>query len=101
QADVEVEHLAERDVERADAAADRRGERAFDADEIFLERLDGVVRQPVVEFLETFLAGEDLEPGNFALAAVSLRDCRVEYADARRPDVRAGAVAANERQDWI
>ena len=50
QADVEIEHLAQRDVERADAAADGRGERAFDADEIFLERLDGVVRQPVVEF---------------------------------------------------
>ena len=52
QADVEIEHLAQRDVERADAAADRRGQRAFDADEIFLERLDRVVRQPVVEFLE-------------------------------------------------
>ena len=48
QADVEVEHLAQRDVERADAAADGRGQRAFDADEIFLERLDGVIRQPVV-----------------------------------------------------
>ena len=34
QADVEIEHLAQRDVERADAAADRRGERALDADEI-------------------------------------------------------------------
>ena len=33
QADVEIEHLAQRDVQRADAAADRRGERAFDADE--------------------------------------------------------------------
>ena len=49
QADVEVEHLAQRDVERADAAADGRGQRALDADEVFLERLDGVIRQPVVE----------------------------------------------------
>ena len=49
QADVEVEHLAQGDVERADAAADGRGERALDADEVFLERLDGVVGQPVVE----------------------------------------------------
>ena len=64
QADVEIEHLAQRDVERADAAADRRGERAFDADEIFLERLDGVVGQPVVELVLGGLAGEDLEPGD-------------------------------------
>jgi hypothetical protein len=70
QADVEVEHLAQRDVERADAAADRRGQRALDADEIFLERLDRVVRQPVVELGLGRLAGEDLEPGDFLLAAV-------------------------------
>ena len=31
QANVEVEHLPQRDVQRADAAADRRGQRAFDA----------------------------------------------------------------------
>jgi hypothetical protein len=40
-------------------AAHRRGQRAFDADEIILERLDGVVRQPVVEFLEGRLAREN------------------------------------------
>ena len=34
QADIEIEHLAQRDIERADAAADGRGQRAFDADEI-------------------------------------------------------------------
>ena len=52
QADVEIEHLAQRDIERADAAADGRGQRAFDADEEFLERVDGVVGQPVVERLK-------------------------------------------------
>ena len=85
QADVEVEHLAQGDVERADAAADRRGQRAFDADEEFLERLDGVVRQPVVELLERFLAGEDFEPGDLALAAVGLLHRGVEHAHAGAP----------------
>ncbi len=99
QADVEIEHLAQRDVERADAAADGRGERAFDADEIFLERLDGVVRQPVVEFLEAVFAGENLEPGDFLFAAVGFGHRRVEHAHAGGPDVRAGAVAADERDD--
>ena len=34
QADIQIEHLAQRDVQRSDAAADRRGQRAFDADEV-------------------------------------------------------------------
>src|SRR5206468_207961 len=34
EADVEVEHLSEGDVERADAATDRGGQRALDADEV-------------------------------------------------------------------
>ena len=38
QAHVQVEDLAQRDVEAADAAADRRGERALDADEVLAER---------------------------------------------------------------
>ena len=49
EADVEVEHLPQGDVERADAAADGRGQRALDADEVLLERVDGVVGEPVVE----------------------------------------------------
>ena len=40
QAHVEVEDLAQRDVERPDAAADRRGERALDPDEVLAEDVD-------------------------------------------------------------
>src|SRR6266542_4184509 len=43
QAHVEVEELAERDVEGSDAAADRGRERALDADEVLAERLDRLV----------------------------------------------------------
>ena len=44
EAGVQVENLAQRDVDRTDAAADRRGERPLYADEIFTERGYGVVR---------------------------------------------------------
>ena len=101
QADVEVEHLAQRHVERADAAADRRGERAFDANEIVLERGDGVVRQPVVELVLGGFAGKNFKPGNLAFAAVSLLHRGIEHTDAGRPDVRAGAVAADEGQGGV
>ena len=79
QANVEIEHLPQRDIERADAAADRRGQRAFDADEKFLERLDRVVRQPVVEFVLRRLAGEDLDPRDLLRAAVRLLHRRIEH----------------------
>ncbi len=61
QAHVEVEHLAQRDVERADAAADGRGERPLDADEVVRERVEGLVGQPAVELLERLLARVDLD----------------------------------------
>ena len=38
QAHVEVEDLAQRDVQRADAAADRRGQRPLDPDQVLAER---------------------------------------------------------------
>src|SRR5439155_6750292 len=101
EADVEVEHLTERHVERADAAAHRRGERTFDADEEFLERIDGVVGQPVVELLESGFACEHFEPGGLAFAAVGLVHGGVEHALTGGPDVRPRAVAADKREDWV
>jgi len=101
QAHIQVEHLAERDVERADAFAHRSGQRAFDADEVILERLDGFVREPVVEFLERLLTGPDFEPFDLALTGIRFLDGGVEHADAGGPDVRAGAVATDERKGWV
>ena len=68
QADVEVQHLADGDVQRADAAADRGRQRALDADEVGLERLQRLVGQPGVEQLLRLLAGVDLGPGDLLLA---------------------------------
>src|SRR5262249_51241538 len=89
----------ERDVQRADAAADGRGERALDADEVVRERLDGLVREPRAEVVERLLPRVDLHPADLALAAVGLRHGCVEDPDARAPDVGAGAVTLDERND--
>ncbi len=72
QADEEVEHLPQRDVQRSDAAADRRRQRTLDADEIVAERVDRFVGQPVVELLEALLARVDFHPRDLPLAAVGL-----------------------------
>src|SRR5688572_29419401 len=100
-ANIEVEHLSEGDVQGTNAATDRSGEGTFDSDEIFLEGLDRVVWQPVVEFVLGGFAREHFEPGDLAFAAVGLFHRCVENALARRPDIRSGAVTADERNDRV
>src|SRR5258708_36608807 len=101
EAGIEVEHLAQRHVQRANAAADWGGQRAFDADKVFLEGFHGIVRQPMVELLEGNFTREDLEPGNLAPARVGLLHCGIEHALAGGPDVRPGAVTADEGEDRL
>ena len=99
QADVEVEQLAQRDVERADTAAHRRRQRSFDPDQIFLERLDGFVGQPGVELVERFLARPHFHPRDLTLAAVNLLEHVVEDILRGAPDVGPGAVTLDKRND--
>jgi hypothetical protein len=94
-----VEHLTERDVERADALANRGRQRALDADEVLSISLDGALGQPVVELSLRLLAGEHLVPDDLAFAPVRLLDGGVEDALGGSPDVGAGAVALDERND--
>ena len=101
QADVEVEELAQRHVQRADAAADRRRERPLDADEVLLEVLDRLVGEPVAGLLERLLAREDLVPRDLLLPAVGLLHGGVEDADARAPDVPPRPVALDEGDDRV
>ena len=100
-AGVEVEDLAQRHVQRTNAAADRRGQRSFDGDAQIARRGDRVVGQPAGELAEGFFAGKDLKPADGALAAVGLFDCGVEDSLRGLPDVAAGAVAFNKRNDGI
>ena len=101
QAGVQVENLAQGDIDRTDAAANRRCKRPLDTDEIFTKRSHGVVWQPFIKFVLGFLSGEHLEPNDLFCAAVGFLHSCVEYELASSPDVRANAVAPNERDDWV
>src|SRR5690606_17859425 len=101
QADIQIKNLAQGDVERADAAADGRGQRTLDADEVRLERLERLVRQPFTGFVERLLTGEDFLPLHLALPAVRLLDGGVEDTHAGPPDVRADTVALDEGEDRV
>ena len=98
QADVEVEDLAQRHVERADAAADRRGQRALDPDQVLPEGLDRLVGQPAAGLVERLLAGQDLLPGD---RVAVLGGGRIEDQLGGGPDVDAGAVALDEGDDGL
>src|SRR5262249_25574026 len=69
--------------------------------EVFLEVLDGLIGQPVIELLEGLLAGVDLAPRDLPLAAVGLGDRRVENANARAPDVSTRTITLDERDDRV
>src|SRR6266478_7656414 len=98
-AGVEIEDLAQGDVEGADAASDGRGQRTLDGDAKFADGADGVVGKPVLEARLGLFAGKNFVPGHGALSLVSLFDRGVEYADGGFPNIAPSAVAFNERDD--
>jgi hypothetical protein len=100
-AGVEVERLAHDDVERADAAADRRGERPLDRDDVLAQRMDRFVREPGATDAVGLLAGVDLHPRDAPAAAVGLGDGGVDDRAHHRRDVDADAVALDERDDRV
>src|SRR6185312_6232159 len=100
-AGVQVHFLADADVEAADPAADRRGQWPLDRDSEVARGLHRILGQPLAEALEGLLAGEDLIPGDAAFAAVAELDGGVPHRAARLPDVTAGAVALDERDNGV
>ena len=71
-AGVQVEALPHRDVERADAAADRRAQRALDRDDEVAQRLQGFIGKPLAVEPVGLVAAVDLHPGDAAPVAVGL-----------------------------
>ena len=103
QADVEVELLPQRHVERADAAADRRRERPLDRDHVVLQDFERLLGEPDVGAVDLgrLLAGVDLHPVDLALAAVGLGHRGVDDLDHHRRDVEARAVALDIGDDRL
>ncbi len=100
-ADVEIEQLAQTDVERRHAAANGRRQRPFDTDEKFRERGHGLFMQPAIVLLEGFLTGVHFHPADFLFALVSFFHCRVEDAHGCTPDIAARAVAFDKGNNRI
>mmetsp|Transcript_1099 Transcript_1099/g.1707 ORF Transcript_1099/g.1707 Transcript_1099/m.1707 type:complete len:442 (-) Transcript_1099:93-1418(-) len=103
QADVEIELLAQRDVQRADATAHRRRQRALDRDDIVLEHPQRLLRQPDLGAIDAraLVTGVDLHPVDLARTAVGLGHRRVHHLEHDGRDVDAGAIAFDEGNDGL
>src|SRR5260370_28810730 len=100
-AGVKIKNLTQRDIKRTNSAADRSSKRALDGHAKIADGFDGIVGQPFPKGVKGFFASENFVPGNFALAAIGLVDGCVENATRSFPDVAAGAIALDERNDRI
>ena len=98
-AGVEIEDLPQRDVERANPAADRSRQRPLDRNSEIAHGLDGFVGQPLLEFVERLFSGEHFKPRDLPLPAVDQIDGGVKHAPRRLPDVPPRAVALDEGND--
>jgi len=101
QADVKIELLAQRDVERADAAADRGGQRSFDGDQVFADGVDGLAGQPQFFAVDPvgLFARVEFHPGDGAFVAVGFFDGAVPDPHGGGGDIRPDAVAFDEADD--
>ena len=100
-AGVQIENLPQRHIQRADTAPHRCRQRPFDRNPQIARRIDRLIRQPRLEFAKGLFSRVNLEPLHRALAAVRLLYRRVENPLRGAPDVAAGTVAFNKRDDGV
>src|SRR6266478_310223 len=96
---VKIQKLPQGHVQRTYAASHWRSKRPFDGHSKITNSVDRIVRQPFVERLERFLAGENLEPRHAPLPAVRVLHRRVENAPRCFPDVTSRSIPFDEGND--
>src|SRR3974390_527373 len=100
-AGLKIEDLPQGDVERTNAAADRRGQGALDSNPQLAKSIDCFVGKPGLESIHGFLAGEYLVPGNAALAPVGSFNRGIEHPNRRLPNDAPGAITFDEWNDGL
>ena len=102
-ADVEIEQLAEGDVEAADAAADRCGEGTFDGDGVFFDGFEGFIGKPgvVAICVDGFFAGVNFHPFDFFGSAIGFFNGGIEDGFHGGRDVDADTVAFDVGDDGV
>src|SRR5512136_2180795 len=86
-ASVEVELLPEQYVDAPNPSAHGCRERTFDADLVFSNRLDRLLRSPFLFQLKCLLPRIDLQPVHFSICTVTFLYCSIENSYGCLPDV--------------
>ena len=99
EADIEVKGLPKSNVQRTDATADRRCQRAFDPDHIFAESLHRLVGQPTADLLEGFFACQYFLPFDHSLAAIRPANRFIDNALANWCNLRTYSISLYKGND--
>src|SRR5262249_16510299 len=89
----------QRHIERADPTANRRRQRPLDPDTKLAKRIERLIRQPVARLIKRSLSRQHFLPSNLALPAISLRNSRIQNLLASAPNIGAGTIPFNERNN--
>ena len=100
-AGIQVQKLAQRDVQRPNAPSHRRGEGPLDGDAVLPDRVERSLGQPLAGLIVRLLSGHDLLPHNLPVATIRAGHRLVEYVLRGTPQVRADAVAFYEGDDRV
>ena len=74
---IQIECLAQCNVQRTNTASHRCHQRTFNADKIFLKRIERGLRQPFTRLLVCLTSGKHLHPFYLALTAIGFLYCRI------------------------
>ena len=102
-AGVQVHGLSNRDIQGAHAATRRGRKWALDRHNVFLQRMQCLVRQVLLAVVKvgSGLPGQDLHPPNLAIFAVGFGNSGIDNIEHHRRYIDANAIAFNERDDWL
>src|SRR5580698_621679 len=98
---IQIENLTQGNVQRADPAANGRGQWAFDADTQIAECSNGLIGKPCLEPVHRLLAGKYFVPGHAALSVVGDIHSSIEDTHRSLPYVASGTVALNKGNDGV
>ena len=103
QADVEIQFLAQGNVQRANTATNRSGQRTFNGNAIFTNQIKGFSRQPDILTINLcgFFTGVNFHPGDFTLAFIGFLDCSVDHFQHGWGYIYTDSITFNVRDNRI
>ena len=103
QANVEIQLLTQRHVQRTDAAANWRRQRTFNSNTVITNQIEGFSRQPDILAVNVgrFFTGVNFHPGNFTLAFIGFLNGGINHFQHRWGNVNTDTVAFNERDNRV